>query len=221
METRALRTRCCDLVRIAWAELVHKRLSTLWARAMLWLQGAGCGPGLVVRGRLRLRLQGRLLIGSSVRMNSGKVNFIGGDRRMNIWVGPGAQLHIADGCALSNSTICCSQDIRILADTFIGGGCSIVDTDFHPVEAEERIKGDSGGRSGPVAIGPRAFIGAYCIILKDVTIGEGAILGAGSVATKDVPPFETWAGSPAKCVRKGPVPSSTADDGEQGRRGAE
>lgn len=46
------------------------------------------------------------------------------------------------------------------------------------------------------------FIGAHSIILKGVTIGECAIIGAGSVVTKDVGDDEIWGGNPAKCIRK-------------------
>ena len=45
-----------------------------------------------------------------------------------------------------------------------------------------------------------ASIGAACTVLPGVTIGEGALIGAGSVVTKDVPPWEIWCGVPAKKV---------------------
>jgi acetyltransferase-like isoleucine patch superfamily enzyme len=48
------------------------------------------------------------------------------------------------------------------------------------------------------------WIGANVIILKGVTIGEGAIVGAGSVVTKDVPPYTIVAGNPARIIREIP-----------------
>lgn len=51
-----------------------------------------------------------------------------------------------------------------------------------------------------------AFIGAHVIICKPVTIGRGAIVGAGSVITKDIPDNEIWAGNPARLIRKRPDP---------------
>ena len=57
---------------------------------------------------------------------------------------------------------------------------------------------------GPVEIGPRAFIGGHTIILKGVTIGEGAVIGAGTLVAKDVPPYEVWAGRPAKRIKQLP-----------------
>lgn len=53
----------------------------------------------------------------------------------------------------------------------------------------------------PVTIGDYVWIGMNCLILKGVTIGEGAIIGAGSVVTRDVPPFCLAAGSPARVLR--------------------
>jgi len=47
-----------------------------------------------------------------------------------------------------------------------------------------------------------ASIGAGSVILGGVTIGEGAMVGAGSIVTKDIPAYELWVGSPAKFIRK-------------------
>ena len=53
-----------------------------------------------------------------------------------------------------------------------------------------------------VKIGKDVWIGANAIVLKGITIGNGAILGAGSVVTKDIPPYEIWAGVPAKFIKE-------------------
>lgn len=57
---------------------------------------------------------------------------------------------------------------------------------------------------GPVKIGDRAWIGPHTIILHDVSVGEGAVIAAGAVVTKDVPPYTLVAGVPAKPVGKRP-----------------
>ena len=51
-------------------------------------------------------------------------------------------------------------------------------------------------------IGNDVWIGSKCLIKGGVTIGDGAIIGMGSVVTKDIPPYEIWAGNPAHCIRK-------------------
>ena len=83
----------------------------------------------------------------------------------------------------------------------MGGGTKIYDTDFHWLNLEERIN-QPGGKTAPVIIKDGAFVGADCIILKGVTIGKRAVIGAGSVVTKSVPDGEIWAGNPAKLIRK-------------------
>ena len=67
--------------------------------------------------------------------------------------------------------------------------------------AKGRIDLQAGEGDRPVNIGDYAWIGMNCLILKGVTIGEGAIIGAGSVVTRDVPPFCLAAGSPARVLR--------------------
>jgi acetyltransferase-like isoleucine patch superfamily enzyme len=181
---------------------VRTPLSTAAALIDLRLWGAEVGRGLSVNGLLRLHIDGILHIGSNVRINSGSANnFVGGDRRMSFWVGSTGALTVADRCALSNSTIVCTDSIQIHEETFVGGGCEIYDTDFHPLDPVARANHANRPQHGPIDIGPRAFVGGWSIILKNVTVGEGAVIGAGSLVTGSIPPYEVWAGVPARKVR--------------------
>lgn len=56
-------------------------------------------------------------------------------------------------------------------------------------------------RMGNVVIEDDVFIGIGAIICNSVTIGKGAIIGAGSVVTKDIPPYQVWAGNPAHFIK--------------------
>lgn len=190
--------------RIFWVGMdrILTPLDTMLARLSLWAWAAEIGRSFVVKGRLRLYLAGQLRIGNRVRMNSGRANFVGIDRRLSIWVGSNAAVTIEDGCAISNSLISCRRQITIKSDTFIGGGCEIWDNDFHPLDPAARINGSPEIGSGPISIGPRAFVGAYTIVLKNVIIGEGAVIAAGSVVTQSVPAFEIWGGAPARFIRR-------------------
>lgn len=54
----------------------------------------------------------------------------------------------------------------------------------------------------PIIIGHHCWIGTGAIVLQGVTIGDGAVVAAGAVVTKDVPSYEVWGGVPAKFIRK-------------------
>ena len=56
-------------------------------------------------------------------------------------------------------------------------------------------------RLGNVHIEEDAFIGCNTTICNSITIGKGAIVGAGSVVTKSIPPYQVWAGNPAKYIK--------------------
>lgn len=189
-------------VQFLWARNVQTPVSTAAGRVAFATCGARVGPGLVVRGRLRLHIDGELELGAQVRINSGPANYVGGDRRMAIWVGNEGRLSVGDECALSNSTIVCMTRIEIGARTFIGGGCEIYDTDFHALEPTERAAVSPAARTGAIEIGPGAFVGGFSIVLKNSKIGEGSVIGAGSLVSGEIPGHEVWAGVPARFIRK-------------------
>lgn len=56
----------------------------------------------------------------------------------------------------------------------------------------------------PITIGHHCWIGTGAMVLQGVTIGDGAVVAAGAVVTKDIPPYEVWGGVPAKFIRKRP-----------------
>lgn len=73
--------------------------------------------------------------------------------------------------------------------------------DFHDGNNFIQSKDWNSVKSSSIHICSNAWIGMNCIILKGVTIGEGAVVGAGSVVTKDVPAWTVVAGNPAKVVK--------------------
>lgn len=87
--------------------------------------------------------------------------------------------------------------IAIGDDTRIGPGVHIY-TAEHPTDAQERRAGFESGR--PVRIGCNVWIGGGAIILPGITIGDDAIVGAGSVVTRDVPAGAQVAGNPAQPI---------------------
>jgi len=96
----------------------------------------------------------------------------------------------------------CMQLVSIEDDVLLGGDSKVYDTDFHSLSAEQRGQpGNPGVRTAPVIVHRRAFIGGHSILLKGTTIGEEAIVGAGSVVRADVPDHQVWTGNPAALVR--------------------
>lgn len=174
---------------------------SFYGRILLNLWGAKVGKKLIVRGLLRIHLDGHLIVGDNVRIISGSQNYVGGNRRTSIWVGRDSNMKIEDKCAISNATFVCLKKIEILKGTFIGGGCEIYDTDFHAISPDDRAE-DRHLPVGTITIGPNAFIGGFSTILKDVSIGEGAVVGANSLVTKNIPPYEIWGGVPARFIKK-------------------
>ncbi|MFZ5572829.1 MAG: acyltransferase [Thermodesulfobacteriota bacterium] len=110
-----------------------------------------------------------------------------------------------------NGTLISAQRIRIGDDVLIAWGVTVVDHDSHALSFSKRAKDVIEWRKGrkdwthvkigPVVISDKAWIGFDAIILEGVTIGEGAVVAAGAVVTKDVPPWTVVAGNPARIIR--------------------
>lgn len=123
-----------------------------------------------------------------------------------------SHVEIGDRTFIGNSTIVCANKVHIGTDVLISGGCRIVDHNSHSIFWEERCNDVIDWRKGlkdwsnvtisSVYIGDKSWIGFNSIILKGVNIGTGAIVGAGSVVTKDVPPYTIVAGNPARIIRE-------------------
>jgi acetyltransferase-like isoleucine patch superfamily enzyme len=113
----------------------------------------------------------------------------------------GARLVIGRGFGMTGGTICAEESIIIGDDVWVGGNCTITDTDFHPLRLEDRLARPLDGATAPVQIEDGVFVGMQSLILKGVTIGARSVIGAGSVVTRDIPPGVIAAGNPARVIR--------------------
>ena len=84
------------------------------------------------------------------------------------------------------------EDI-IIDDACITIGCILL-THFRDTEKKQFVR-------GKIIIKKGAYIGCNTIICKPVTIGENAVIGAGSIVTKDIPANQVWAGNPARYIK--------------------
>ncbi len=89
--------------------------------------------------------------------------------------------------------------VSIGNNVFIGPQCGFY-TAIHPLDVAQRNLGIE--KASPITIQDNVWIGGKVCILPGVTIGEGAVIGAGSVVTKDIPPYSLAVGNPAKVIRK-------------------
>lgn len=108
----------------------------------------------------------------------------------------GGKITIGNNCYIGDRTeIHAGESVTIGNNVNISWDCNILDRDYHGFESEtERI--------APVTIGDNVWIGCGCFILKGVTIGEGSVVAAGSVVTKDVPEKCLVAGNPARVIKE-------------------
>lgn len=120
----------------------------------------------------------------------------------SIVVCDGGHLELGNHSYMNMSLIQCANHITIGDNCAIAGDVLIQDTDFHPILDED---GNPKPMSKPIYIGNHVWICAKAVILKGVTIGDGAIVAAGTVVTKDVPARCVVAGNPAKVVRENVV----------------
>ena len=158
----------------------------------LFLKGKldGCGKRLSVTGKTKIiKTNGEINFGDYVKLypnvklsvcgtNTEKAVLRVGD---NVAIGDRTEIHVGSDCSIGKNTL-------------ISWDCCIIDRDYHKIGPGEQKR--------PIHIGENVWIGCRSLILKGVTIGDGAIIAAGSVVTKDVPPKAVVAGNPAKIVKE-------------------
>lgn len=169
---------------------------------------------------LNLKLTVRNPIENKMYIEIGENSQISGSFIFEIKEG---KVSIGNRTFIGGGSFICIDEIQIGSDVMFSWGCTVTDNNSHSHIWSERrndvlewkkgldenkigiYKDWSNVKSGKITIKDKAWIGFNCIILKGVTIGEGAIVGAGSVVTKHVPDWTIVAGNPAKIIREIPV----------------
>lgn len=108
---------------------------------------------------------------------------------------------IGKNCKISSHTFIC-EGVTIEDNVFIGHNVTFIN-DLYPraTAADGQLQTEDHWMCIPTYVKKGASIGSSATIMCGVTIGEGALVGAGSVVTKDVPPNTIVAGNPAKVIR--------------------
>lgn len=124
-----------------------------------------------------------------------------------------SDVHIgSNSLVLYGTIIDCVESIVIEDDVLISYLCVVADSDGHSTRLSERLEDlqlwrtnrfeFAHAKRAPIRICRGAWIGAHSIILKGVRVGCGAIVGAGSVVTRDVADWTIVAGNPARVVKQ-------------------
>ncbi len=177
--------------RLRWHTLLLLR-SSVW-KAYWRTLGMKIGPGTRL-ARIRVTWPHRILIGCNCNLEHDVYLKVSGgyDEQVSIRIGDGT--FIGSGCELNALSL-----IDIGPSCLIASGTRFIDHD-HGTGRGLSIK-EQPELSADIKVGADVWFGVNCVILKGVTIGEGAIVAAGSVVTKPVPAYAIVAGVPARLIR--------------------
>jgi len=168
------------------------------------------GRNVVIGNDVVIWTDGNLEIGDDVCLRRG----------VQIYEKQGGRIKIGDRVNLGHQCMLDSTvSITIGDDTMIGHRTIIIDSD-HKYDDPDTPIVRQGYVAAPIVIGRDVWTGAHVVIVKGITVGDGAIIGANSVVTKDVPPYAIVAGNPARQIgTRKPQNPDTPDPGGGTREG--
>ncbi len=151
---------------------------------------SSCGKTLRMgRGVVLMKKNAEITLGDRVLLHKNcKLSAWGTDGKATIKIG--SRTYIGD-----RTEIHAGACVTIGDECDISWDCTIMDRDYHKLNSDKEV-------FAPVTIGNHVWIGCKATILKGVTIGDGAVVAAGSVVTRDVPPRALVAGNPARVIRE-------------------
>jgi acetyltransferase-like isoleucine patch superfamily enzyme len=150
-----------------------------------------------------------VVLGTDVRIfHPGLVNLygctVGDESRIGAFVEIQKNAHVGKRCKVSSHTFIC-EGVTIEDECFIGHGVMFTN-DIYPraTRPDGSPQSEEDWKVVPTLVRRRASIGSNATLLCGITVGEGAIVAAGAVVTKDVPAGAIVAGVPARIVRRAP-----------------
>jgi UDP-2-acetamido-3-amino-2,3-dideoxy-glucuronate N-acetyltransferase len=126
---------------------------------------------------------------------------IGDGTKIGTFVEVQKNARIGRNCKISSHTFIC-EGVTIEDEVFVGHGVMFINDPYPRATANGQLQTEADWAVEPIVVKKGASIGSNATILSRVTIGEKAIVGAGSVVTRDVPPNAVVAGNPARVLRK-------------------
>lgn len=189
---------------------IWNRLQSLWvypwARLQFALNGIPWGSGWQFFGVpiIQKHRQSLMRFGDELKLRSSlRSNPLGPQHPvfLTTW-NAGSVLEIGNDFAMTGGVLCAFEHIKIGNHVMVGANCTIMDTDFHPIDPDLRRQSPMAVDPSPVIIEDDVFIGMNSIVLKGSHIGKGSVIGAGSVVIGKIPPGVIAAGNPARVIRE-------------------
>jgi acetyltransferase-like isoleucine patch superfamily enzyme len=125
---------------------------------------------------------------------------VGDDSKIGAFVEIQKNAKIGKCCKISSHTFIC-EGVTIEDNVFIGHGVVFINDSYPRATADGKLQTEADWKVERTVVKKGASIGSGATILSNISIGENAIVGAGSVVTKDVPANGIVAGNPAKILR--------------------
>jgi len=188
--------------------------SLAWNRWRVRRNCAKFGKNVKLRGRVDIRVfnRGKVIIGDNVEL----------DGNLELWVRDNAKIVIGDNCHFENFVrlnAALNGSLELGANTYVGkftiinswdrvaigpgglisGNVMIVDADHDTKRG--KLMNELNVEKAPIEIGKNVWIAWGAAVLKGVKIGDGAVIGAGSVVTKNIKPYAIAAGVPARVIK--------------------
>lgn len=114
--------------------------------------------------------------------------------RRGVYIASPNELEVGDGSFIGRASLYCTGGVRIGKNVNISDGVVVI-TAKHDINSPE-----FEATYGPITIGDWSWLATNAIVLGGVNVGEGAVVAAGAVVTKDVPPYSVMGGNPATVI---------------------
>ena len=180
--------------------LLAERFAAFWRAALhrIAYPGLTLGPGVVMKSGVRISVTdgGTLEIGARTVIEPGTLIVV---RRGAMRIGP-------DGFIGQQCVLCCYDKIEIGRDALIAEQVTIRDQDHRTADFAPPYR-KQGMVTAPISLGDNVWLGAKVTVIKEVSIGDDAVVGAGAVVTRALPARCRAVGVPAR-----PVPGLVGDD---------